>query len=151
MFVNVPGAKQIAVVTATENRVRSFPMEKFQANFPMALDEANHRLFVGCRRPARLVILSSEDGKEIGNTEISEDTDDLFYDAKRKRVYVSCGEGFIDVIDCGAPETPRRIEKVATRPGARTSLFSAELDRLFLAVPRHGGEQAELRIYDVKE
>lgn len=148
IFANVPGAKQLMVLDREKGVIANFTMEKFQANFPMALDEAHHRLFVGCRRPPRLLVLSTEEGNEMGNTDISGDTDDLFYDAKRDRVYVSCGQGFIDVISVSTNGLPKRIEKVPTRSGARTSLFSAELDRLFVAVPNQGREVAELRMFE---
>src|SRR5262249_472340 len=81
VFVNIPDAKQIAVIDAkSHNVISKWPMEKFQANFPMALDETNHRLFVGCRKPARLVIFDTETGNQVQDLEISGDTDDLFYD-----------------------------------------------------------------------
>jgi len=122
-------------------------MEKFQANFPMALDETNHRLFVGCRKPARLVIFDTETGNQVQDLEISGDTDDLFYDVKRQRIYISCGEGSIDVISEESGNAFRPLAKVKTASGARTCLFSPELDRLFLAVPHRGNQRAEIRVY----
>jgi hypothetical protein len=51
IFVNVPDAKQVAVIDRDQRTVvETWPMEKFQANFPMALDEGNHRLFIGWQR-----------------------------------------------------------------------------------------------------
>lgn len=89
IFVNVPDAKQIAVVDREKRRVvATWPMEKFQANFPMALDEANHRLFIGCRKPARLAVVDTTTGKITTDLAINGDADDLFWDAARKRVYV---------------------------------------------------------------
>src|SRR6185503_5324744 len=136
IFVNVPEAKQIAVVDReTKSVVATWPMTEFQANFPMALDEANHRLFVGCRKPARLVVFDTTAGKPVANLAISGDTDDLFYDAARKHLYISCGEGVLDVIaarDNGSYELSSRIP---TRAGARTCFFSSELNQLYLAVP----------------
>src|SRR5262245_21840149 len=85
IFVNVPEAKQVAVIEREKQTViATWPMTEFKANFPMALDEMNHRLFVGCRQPARLVVLDTATGKAIANMEISGDTDDLFYDTSRK-------------------------------------------------------------------
>jgi hypothetical protein len=148
IFVNLPDAKQIAVVDRDNKSVLAhWPMEKFQANFPMALDASNHRLFVGCRKPARLVILDTTTGKSGTDLAISGDTDDLFYDAARKRVYISCGEGFIDTIEQSTPDTYKRISKLPTAPGARTSFFSSELDRLYLAVPDRGLQRAEIRVF----
>jgi hypothetical protein len=148
VFVNLPAAKQIAVVDRTkESVIGTWPMTEFRANFPMALDEPNHRLFVGCRQPARIVIFDTSAGRPIDNLEISGDTDDLFYDHKRSLLYISCGEGFIDVIQCAAGNKSQRLARIPTRAGARTSYFSAELDRFFLAIPNRIGHSAELRIY----
>lgn len=113
----------------------------------MALDEANRRLFIGCRKPARLVVLDTGTGKPVTDLEISGDTDDLFYDAPRKRLYLSCGEGFIDVIDQRNADTYTRRERLPTRDGARTAFFSDERDVLYLAVPKRGGQDAEIRVY----
>lgn len=148
IFVNVPDKKHIAVVDRQQRKVvTTWPMEKWQANFPMALDEAAHRLFVGCRRPARLVVFDTTRGVPVADLEISGDTDDLFFDAKRQRLYVSCGEGFLDVIQRRDADHYERTARIATRAGARTCFFSPELDRLFLAVPERSGHDAELRVY----
>ncbi len=148
LFVNLPEAKRIAVVDRAGRRVLThWPMEKFQANFPMALDEAAHRLFVGCRTPARLVVFDTEKGALVTDLEISGDTDDLFHDRKRNRLYLSCGEGFLDTIEQGAADRWERIARQATRAGARTCFFSSETDRLYLAVPQRDGHEAEVRVY----
>ena len=149
IFVNVPDAKQIAVVDAAKKEiVAHWPMEKFQANFPMALDESHHRLFIGCRKPARLVIFDTEAGKSISDLPISGDTDDLFYDSKRSRVYISCGEGAIDVVAQNSADSYTPLAKVRSSPGARTCYFSPDFDRLYLAVPARGNQQAEIRVYN---
>jgi hypothetical protein len=126
-------------------------MEKWQANFPMALDESAHRLYVGCRKPARLVVMDTERGVPVADVAISGDTDDLFFDAKRQRIYVSCGEGFLDVVQKREGDRYERLARIATRAGARTSYFSPEIDRLWLAVPEHGGQSAELRVYQPRD
>ncbi len=150
MCVNVPGAKQIAVVDRAQRTVvTTWPMEKWQANFPMAFDESSHRLFVGCRKPPRLVVFDTEHDLPVGDLEISGDTDDLFFDVKRRRLCIPCDEGFLDVVQRRENDHYERIPRGATRAGARTSFFSAELDRLvyFLAVPDRNGHEAKLRIY----
>jgi DNA-binding beta-propeller fold protein YncE len=151
IFVNVPDAKQIAVVDREKHTViATWPMRTYQANFPMALDEANHRLFVGCRQPARLVVFDTYTGKPAADLAISGDTDDLFYDAKRKRLYVSCGEGFVDVIEQRDADTYRLTEQIPTRAGART-FFSADLDGFYLAVPQRGKQEAEVRVFQPQD
>src|SRR5438874_12964678 len=148
IFVNVPDAKHIAVVDRQKRIViATWPMEKFRANFPMALDRANHRLFVGCRTPARLVVFNTTTGKPVTDLAISGDTNDMFYDAKLKRLYISCGEGFVDVIDQRDAISYQLRERIATRAGARTSFYSAEMNELYLTVPQRGNQDAEIRVF----
>lgn len=152
IFVNVPDAKQVAFIDREKQAVvATWPMTKFRANFPVALDEANHRLFVGCRQPARLVVFDTSTGKSITDLAISGDTDDLFYDAKRKRLYVSCGEGFVDVVEQRGADSYQLRARIPTRSGARTSFFSAGLDEFYLAVPQRGELVAEIRVFQPQE
>ena len=151
VFVNVPDANQIAVVDRAAMKViATWPVGGAKANFPMALDEANHRLFVGCRRPAKVLVYDTATGKESAAFDIVGDTDDLFYDAARRRLYVSGGEGYIDVFHDENGKGFSRIAHVATAAGARTSLFVAEQSRLYVAVPHRGSQKAEVRIYDAR-
>src|SRR5205823_4041837 len=122
IFANVPGAGHVAVIDRhTRTVLEAWLLPDAHANFPMALDERDHRLFVGCRNPARLVVLDTTTGKRVNDLAISGDTDDLFYDPQRKRIYVSCGEGFIDVIEQRDVDSYKLMEKIPTAPGARTS------------------------------
>lgn len=149
IFVNVPDENQITVVDREKRAViATWPMKEYRSNFPMALDEANHRLFVGCRHPARLVVLDTANGREVSNVEIASDTDDVFYDADRKQVYVSCGGGFIDVIAQREADKYELRERIPTVSGARTSFLSPNRNEFYLAV-RAGliSGNAELRIY----
>lgn len=151
IFVNVPKAKQIAVVDRQKRAVVAhWPITQAAANYPMALDEAQHRLFVGCRQPARLLVLDTESGKLVAQVECAGDTDDVFYDAKNKRVYVSGGEGFISVLAQLDADQYQPVAKIPTAPGARTSLFVPALGRLYLAVPHRGGQAAEVRVYETQ-
>jgi YVTN family beta-propeller protein len=149
VFVNVPTADQIAVVDRSAMKViAAWPDVGAKSNFPMALDEANHRIFIGCRRPARVLVYDTTSGKPINSFAIVGDTDDLFYDAVRKRLYISGGEGYIDVFQEDNAGSFRRAAHVATAPGARTSLFVPQQNRLYLAVPHRGGQRAEIRVYE---
>ena len=151
IFVNVPNADQIAVVDRGAMRVvATWSVTGAKANFPMALDEANHRLFIGCRHPAKTLVYDTTSGKEVGSFDIVGDTDDLFYDAARKRLYVSGGEGFIDVFQNQDANRFARVAHIATAAGARTSLFVPDQNRLYLAVPHRGSQKAEIRVYDAR-
>jgi DNA-binding beta-propeller fold protein YncE len=149
VFVNLPDANHtIAVVDRTKRSViATWPLQE-AANFPMTPDEANRRLFVVTRRPARLVVLDIESGKEVASYPTVGDADDAFYDAAHKRVYVSGGEGFIDVFDQRSPDDYQAAGRISTASGARTSLFVPELNRLYLAVPHRGNQKAEIRVYE---
>jgi len=148
VFINVPDAKQVAVIDLQKkDLVATWSMDKFQANFPMAIDEGSHRLFVGCRNPARLVVFDITTGKPVADLAISGDTDDLFYDAKLKRLYISCGEGFVNVIEQRDADHYQMRDSIPTRAGARTSFFSAELGEFYLAVPERGDQYAEVRVF----
>jgi DNA-binding beta-propeller fold protein YncE len=151
IFVNVPDASQIAVIDRRSMRVTAtWSVATARANFPMALDEANHRLIVGCRRPAKAIVFDILTGKELTSFDIVGDTDDLFYDAFRQRVYVTGGDGFIDAFQDQGTNQFVRIAHVATAAGARTSLFVADQNRVYVAVPHRGSQKAEIRVYEVR-
>src|SRR3954463_5628367 len=123
IWVNLPKMQAIAVVDRQSGRqTTTWPMHTAGGNFPMALDQAAQRVLVAFRNPAKLGAFSMDDGSLIASPEICGDADDLFVDAKRHRVYISCGEGFIDVLD-SADRSYRRVARIATVAGARTSLF----------------------------
>jgi DNA-binding beta-propeller fold protein YncE len=147
IFVNVPNAGHIAVIDRERGAViAKLPLTHTAANFPMALDEKHQRLFAGCRKPAQVLVYDTGSGKLITAFSCVGDTDDLFYDEARKRLYVSGGEGALDVFgEAGSGFT--LLKKIDTATGARTSLFVPALDRLFLAVPHRGNQRAEIREY----
>jgi DNA-binding beta-propeller fold protein YncE len=146
VFVNVPDAREIAVVDLASEVSRSLPTEGARSNFPMAIDAEAHRVLVVFRSPATLMALSSQDGRVAAKLETCGDADDVFVDPRRRRVYVSCGEGVVDVIEQG--ETGyRHLARVATVSGARTSLFVPELDRLFVAVRAGSNEPAAIWVF----
>jgi DNA-binding beta-propeller fold protein YncE len=150
IFVNVPNAGYVAVVDReTGTVIEKFPLKKAAANFPMALDEANHRLFIGCRNPAKLLVLDMEMGKTVATVDIVGDTDDLFYDAANKRIYVSGGEGRVTVISQTNADMYNVVGQVTTAPGARTSFFVPETRTLYVAVPHRGQQKAELRAFTI--
>jgi hypothetical protein len=149
IFVNLPGAGQIVVADRAATAVIArWPAVSPRANFPMALDEVTNRVFVGFRTPATLVVYDTMNGKNLASTSVAGDTDDLFYDSARRRVYVIGGEGFIDVLQRDAGDGLRRRLRIETASGARTGLFVPEQNRLYVAVPHRGAQRAELRIYE---
>jgi YVTN family beta-propeller protein len=147
IFVNVPDARGIAVVDrVSQKQIGKWPLADLGANFPMALDHVRRQILVIFRAPAELGVFSITDGKPVATIETCGDSDDLFIDAKRARVYVSCGAGFLDVLEA-KDATYRRIARIPTVSGARTSLFVPEMDRLLVAVRASSGEPAAIWIF----
>lgn len=132
-FVNVPDAHQIAVVDlAAEKQVASWRVPDLRANFPMAFDDVGAVVATVFRSPARLVLLDAKSGAVTASLDTCGDADDVFFDSGRHRIYVSCGDGALDVLQ-QAPSGYSRVSRIKTAPGARTSLFVPELDRLYVA------------------
>jgi DNA-binding beta-propeller fold protein YncE len=149
VFVNVPDRKQIEVADLARKTVLSkWPVMAALRNYPMALDENHHRLLVGCRSPARMLVFDTESGKQTASVEIVGDTDDLFYDVSTSRVYVIGGQGFVDVFAQTAADHYERIDRIATAPGARTGLFVPDWQKLFVAVPRRDRQAAAVLVYE---
>jgi DNA-binding beta-propeller fold protein YncE len=150
-FVNVPDQREIQVADLAKNAVVArWPVTSALKNYPMALDEPHHRLLIGCRAPARMLVIDTETGKQTASVNIAGDTDDLFYDAARSRVYVIGGQGFVDVFDQKDADHYNRTAHIASAPGARTGLFVPEWGKLFVAVPHRGGQRAEILVYETK-
>jgi Uncharacterized conserved protein len=147
VFINVPEARSIAVVDRLAGRqTAAWSTHELAANFPMAIDGVRRYLLVGFRTPAALVAVDIADGARVSTTAACGDADDIHLDVRRRRVYMSCGEGFVDVFAADARDYPR-VARIRTLKGARTSLFSAELDRLFLAARAYAGEPAAIWVF----
>jgi hypothetical protein len=147
-YVNIPNARQVAVVDLDARRViATWPMHDARANFPMALDPAHSLLASVSRSPAALLLLDAATGAERQRLSTCGDADDVFFDGRRARIYVSCGAGELAVMERGTPAW-RSLAVVRTASGARTSLFVPQLDRLFVAERASVlGAEAAIRVY----
>jgi YVTN family beta-propeller protein len=146
ILVNVPDAHSVAVIDeASAKQVATWPMDK-SGNFAMAMDHALGRVLLAFRSPPELDVYTIADGKRVAAVETCGDIDDLFVDQKRNRVYVSCGAGFVDVLESNGARYRRKI-RIPTAPGARTSFFSPELDRLLVATRSTAAEPAAIWIF----
>jgi len=133
VFVNVPDAGHIAVVDlAAARQMSSWTVPGLRANFPLAINGSGAVLAAVFRHPARLVLLDTGTGAVTQQLDVCGDADDVFFDTKRRRIYVSCGAGAVDVLQ-GEAAGYRLLTRVETSSGARTSLFVPELDRLYVA------------------
>jgi DNA-binding beta-propeller fold protein YncE len=149
VFANLPGAAQVVAADRGPMAVLArWTTGSCGSNYPMAFDEAGQRLYVGCRKPASVATFDVATGRVIGTTPAVGDTDDLFYDADRHRLYVIGGQGAVDVLARDGDRL-RRLAHVPTRDGARTGLWVPSQDRLYVATPARGGEPAEIRVFEV--
>jgi DNA-binding beta-propeller fold protein YncE len=152
LYLNTPSPSQVLVIDTDTNKIiKEYPLKLAGDNHAIAVDETNKRLYIGCRKKPMVVIMDSETGKEIAGIDIPGDIDDLFFDAKRKRLYASCGEGFLAVlrqVDAGKCEL---LTKIPTAKGARTCLFEPDSGKLYLAVPRQADKPGpEIRVYQAR-
>lgn len=156
IFANIPEADHsIAVIDRKTHQISKWQVAG-EANFPMALDEAEHRLFVGTRVPPRLFALDSDTGKTVASLPAAGDTDDLFYDAALKRIYVIGGVGSISVFQQKDPDHYERIAEIPTSAGARTGFFLGSggayggrygAAPLYVAVPERAEHPAALWVF----
>ncbi len=152
IYLATPEPCQVVVIDTAKNEVATaYPVKTAGGAHPVALDEAAHRVYLGCRKEPTVVVLDTESGKEVGSAPIPGDVDDLFLDAGRKRLYASCGEGFLAVLKVTDADHLEVAEKIPTVKGARTCLFVPETGRLYLAVPRQEGKDGpEIHVYQAK-
>jgi DNA-binding beta-propeller fold protein YncE len=150
VYINVPDRHEIEVGDLAAHRVIARWHVSCTDNFPMALDEAGHRLFIGCRAPQEMLVIDTGTGKSVATIATPATTDDIFYDAARRRIYVLGGQGFVDVVQQRSPDAYTRLARVRARVGSRTGLFVPELKELFVAISESAGQRPELLVYEVR-
>jgi len=154
IYVNVPDLKQIVVINRQTKEITHWPLNGVAHNFPMALDEGDHRLFVGVHMPPRLAVFDTAAGRLIAALPSVQDSDDLYFDGDRKRIYMPGGEGYIAAFQMVDPDHYQLLARIPTAIGAKTAGYFGKqgkgFDRFYLAVPARGGQSAEIRIYTVQ-
>lgn len=154
IYVNLPDLNQIAVVNRSTRAIARWPI-RFESNFPMALDENGHRLFVATREPPQLAVFDTSSGRLVATLPAVQDSDDLYYDSARKRVYITGGEGYISVFSQEDADHYKLLAKVQTAIGARTGGYFGKgkkgFDRFYLAVPARADHGAEVWIYTLQD
>lgn len=150
IFVNLPDLHEIAVINRNTRAIAKRPLTHIEGNFPMALDEANHRLFAGSRTPPRLLVFDTTTGHVIATMRTVADSDDLYYDATYKRVYVPV---VFQQNDGGHYDL---LAEIPSSLGVRTAGYASRIgqkgrDRFYLAVPGRHGHSAEVWIYQAQK
>ena len=150
VFVNLPDAHSIGSIDLASQTVNAnWSHPSASANFPMAVDATIHRLFIPCRKPARLLVVDSDNGKMTAWKMTVGDADDVFVDAARRMVYVIGGDGLVDAVFIRAGDALVSRAQVPTGPGARTGLYVPEWNKLLVAAPKQGANPARLLVFSV--
>jgi len=154
IYINLPDLKQIAVINRSTHSITRWPIS-FESNLPMALDEPDHRLFVATRTPPQLAVFDTNSGHLVVTQPAVQDSDDLYYDSARKRVYIPGGEGYISVFQQEDADHYKLLTKVQTAIGSRTAGYFGKgrkgFDRFYLAVPARADHGAEIWIYTLQD
>ncbi|HZC24830.1 MAG TPA: hypothetical protein VE866_15935, partial [Candidatus Binatia bacterium] len=151
---NLASENQIAVIDRNTRKIEKWKLARAGTNFPMALDEKHRRLFVAARRPATLLVLDMDTGREVARLPGAADSDDMWYDATRKRIYVPGGEGLIFVYQQMDADHYTLLAKVPSAIGGRTSAYFGQVGKhnsLYLAVPGRSNRDAELWVYETRD
>jgi len=150
VFVNVPDYDSVVnVIDRKTGELTKWGLNGLKANYPMALDEDNHRLFVVTRRPPFVVVLDTDSGKEVARVPVGGSCDDVYFDAERKRIYALGGEGFVSVVQQNDPDHYALSANIPTTVGVRTGIFFGT--SLYVGVPAAGLEPAQVWNFAVPE
>jgi len=149
IYITIPQTGEVAIIDAKSNKlIKTWRVTEAQRTVSLALDPERGRLFVGARTPARVIVYDTASLFKVADFPTVGLMDGMFFDGARKRLYVTGGEGFIDIFQQQDADHYTPLARIPTRPIARTSLFVPELNRYYVAVPRRANEPAEIRIYE---
>jgi DNA-binding beta-propeller fold protein YncE len=152
IYVNVPDAGNVVEsIDRKTGAVTKWPLKGLRGNYAMALNEEDHRLFTISRKLPTLVVFNTETGAEVARMPAAGESDDVFFDASRKRIYVIGGEGSISVVRQDDPEHYELLANVPTGIGIRTGFYFAKRDRFYVGVPAKGNEPAQVWTYEVED
>jgi DNA-binding beta-propeller fold protein YncE len=151
IFANIADSAEVAVIDgATHAQSATWKLTRAKDNVPLAYDEEHQILFVACRKPARLVVLDGNSGKELADLPSDSGADDLFYDAELHRIYLIAGSGAIDVYEIDANKNVRAGGVTKTSPGAKTGLLVPSQHSLYVGAAANGGKQAAILVYSTR-
>jgi len=152
VFVNCPDAGQIVEsINRDTGQMTKWSFQGAKGNYAMVLNEADHRLFTVTRKPPFLLVFDTETGREVARIPVVGETDDVYFDAARKRVYVIGAEGFISVVQQVDPDHYQLLANVPSIVGARTGLWFPQHDRLYIGVQAEGNKPAQLFGYEAED
>ena len=150
IFINITDKREIGVIDLRRRALAAvWPVTSGHLNVALDLDKADRRLFVACRS-GTLDVFDTRTGKVIVALPIASGADDVAYDPEHRRIYVSCAEGFVDVYHQRDPDNYTLLAKVPTGPMGKNCILVSSLNRLYVAVPKHGNVESEILAYRVQ-
>lgn len=152
LYVNLIDESAIAVVDlSTRQTVGTWKLPAGgHLNLAITLDGARARLYVACRdspMQGSIIVLDTTNGRSVATLPIGGWADGIFIDQKRQRIYVSTGVGHIETYSIEANDVYRRLATVDTAVMAKTSLYSSNLDRMYVSVPHLGDTEAQIMVF----
>lgn len=152
LFINLAQTNKIAVVDRrTMKTIAMWPVPPAKMNAMVALDEAQHRLYVVCREPGLVVAMNSDTGAVVSTQPAPSLADDEFYDNHAHRLYVPGGDGHLAIYDTSSPDHLRQLVSIPTAPGAKTGLLLAGRRELVLAAsPGDSTNVAKVLFYRIE-
>jgi hypothetical protein len=130
VYVNLVDKNEVAVVDIKARKVLAhWPVAPGGAPVGLAIDTAKHRLFVGCRNPQKLIVMSTDDGKVLADLTIGAGVDATRFDGHQ--AFASCRDGKLEV--AGEVGGKFEIVQTVTTPlGARTMDTDAAAHKIYL-------------------
>jgi DNA-binding beta-propeller fold protein YncE len=154
VYVNCPhdAGQVVEAINRDTGQATKWPLHGVSGNYAMALDEANHRLFTVTRRIPMLIVFNTETGEQVAIVPgIVGESDDVYFDAVRKRIYVISGQGYVSVVQQIDPDRYGLIANVPTKVGARTGYWDAREGVLYIGVQAQGDAPAQMLRFEAED
>lgn len=147
IFVNIADAGQVTVIDGkTHTIATTWTLKSAKDNTPLAYDEADDLLLVGCRAPATILAVDGKTGREVSAVASSAGADDLFFEPSTRRGYLITGTGTIDEVELSPVGKLKSIAVTRTVAGAKTGLLDSRRGLLYIGIPGTS-ETASIRVY----
>jgi DNA-binding beta-propeller fold protein YncE len=131
LYVNLMDKDQVAVVDLNERKVVArWSVAPGGSPVGMSIDTKNGRLFIGCRNPRKLIVMSTEDGKVLSDLPIGETVDAT--KVENGQVFASCRDGSLSVAREKSPAKFEIVQVVKTHVGASTMTIDSTAHKIYL-------------------
>jgi YVTN family beta-propeller protein len=132
IFANLEDQNQTLRIDARDMTVKNrWPLAPCERPSSMAIDRAQHRLFIGCRSKV-MAVVNSDTGSVIATLPIGEHVDASAFDAATGLVFNSTGEGTIDVFHQDSPDKYSAVQRIPTHAGSKTMALDAKTHELLV-------------------